>query len=410
MNYNFTKSKLITMELVKYIDNNEVTRTKKVIPLKKIFHPEKKEYEEKIENFTDDELLNIDYDEPKKEENENYVQLSFNIDNDKENDSKLCYSIQNNNEILFKSAMCNCSNIKKADKIPESMLKPDFEISFYNNDFEEKRIKVNYSDLFKGGQKIEFEGLEINVQGENVKKNSLIKLIKKGLNLDLSIAIDFTGSNGWVDSPSYLHYIENGFINNYEKAIRENYKIISNLNEKDKYDIYGFGADIDGKFQECFNLNMSDNPSITGIENIISEYKKAVKSVEFSGGTYFAPVINKINDVMKNNIDDNFKYHILLIISDGEIDDLQRTIDSIIESSKYPLSIIIIGVGDIVCEDMKKINGEDGKLISSDGEILKKDIVQYVHFNDYADDMNKLADAVLKYIPDQFSDYYRNKI
>jgi hypothetical protein len=42
MNYNFTKSKLITMELVKYIDNNEVTRTKKVIPLKKIFHPEKK--------------------------------------------------------------------------------------------------------------------------------------------------------------------------------------------------------------------------------------------------------------------------------------------------------------------------------------------------------------------------------
>ena len=153
MNYNFTKSKLITMELVKYIDNNEVTRTKKVIPLKKIFHPEKKEYEEKIENFTDDELLNIDYDEPKKEENENYVQLSFNIDNDKENDSKLCYSIQNNNEILFKSAMCNCSNIKKADKIPESMLKPDFEISFYNNDFEEKRIKVNYSDLFKGGQK-----------------------------------------------------------------------------------------------------------------------------------------------------------------------------------------------------------------------------------------------------------------
>jgi len=408
MNYNFTKSKLITMELVKYIDNNEVTRTKKVIPLKKIFHPEKKEYEEKIENFTDNELLNIDYGEPNKKENENYVQLSFNTDS--ENDLKLSYSIQNNNEIIFKSAICNCSNIKKTDKIPESMLKPDFEISFYNSDFEEKKIKVNYSDLLKGGQIIKFEGLEINVQGENVKKNSLIKLIKKGLNLDLSIAIDFTGSNGWIGSSSCLHYIENGFVNNYEKAIRENYKIISNLNEKDKYNIYGFGADIDGKFEECFNLNMSDNPSIIGIENIISQYKKAVKTVDFSGGTYFAPVINKINDIMKNNIDDNFKYHILVIISDGEICDLEETIDSIIESSKYPLSIIIIGVGDIVCDDMKTLNGEDGKLISSNGEILKKDIVQYVHFNDYADDMNKLADAVLKYIPDQISDYYKNKI
>jgi hypothetical protein len=290
------------------------------------------------------------------------------------------------------------------------MLKPDFEISFYNSDFEEKRIKVNYSDLLKGGQIIKFEGLGINVLGENVKKNSLIKLIKKGLNLDLSIAIDFTCSNGWIDSPSSLHYIENGFVNNYEKAIRENYKIISNLNEKDKYDIYGFGADIDGKFEECFNLNMSNNPSIIGIENIISQYKKAVKTVNFSGGTYFAPVINKINDIMKNNIDGNFKYHILVIISDGQIGDLQRTIDSIVESSKYPLSIIIIGVGDIVCDDMKTLNGEDGKLISSDGEIFKKDIVQYVHFNDYADDMNKLADAVLKYIPDQVSDYYKNKI
>ena len=410
MNYNFTKSKLITMELVKYIDNNEVTRTKKVIPLKKIFHPEKKEYEEKIENFTDNELLNIDYGEPNKKEDENYVQLSFNTDSNKENDSKLSYSIQKNNEIIFKSAICNCSNIKKTDKIPESMLKPDFEISFYNSDFEEKRIKVNYSDLLKGGQIIKFEGLGINVLGENVKKNSLIKLIKKGLNLDLSIAIDFTGSNGWISSSSCLHYIENGFVNNYEKAIRENYKIISNLNEKDKYDIYGFGANVDGKFEECFNLNMSDNPSITGIENIISQYKKAVKSVSFSGGTYFAPVINKINDIMKNNIDDNFRYHILVIISDGEIDDLKSTIDSIIESSKYPLSIIIIGVGDIVCDDMKTLNGENGKLISSDGEILKKDIVQYVHFNDYADDMNKLADAVLKYIPDQVSDYYKNKI
>ena len=410
MNYNFTKSKLITMELVKYIDNNEVTRTKKVIPLKKIFHPEKKEYEEKIENFTDNELLNIDYGEPNKKEDENYVQLSFNTDSNKENDSKLSYSIQKNNEIIFKSAICNCSNIKKTDKIPESMLKPDFEISFYNSDFEEKRIKVNYSDLLKGGQIIKFEGLGINVLGENVKKNSLIKLIKKGLNLDLSIAIDFTGSNGWISSSSCLHYIENGFVNNYEKAIRENYKIISNLNEKDKYDIYGFGANVDGKFEECFNLNMSDNPSITGIENIISQYKKAVKSVSFSGGTYFAPVIDKINDIMKNNIDDNFRYHILVIISDGEIDDLKSTIDSIIESSKYPLSIIIIGVGDIVCDDMKTLNGEDGKLISSDGEILKKDIVQYVHFNDYADDMNKLADAVLKYIPDQVSDYYKNKI
>ena len=414
MDYNFTKATSITMVLIKYVDNNEVTRTKKVIPLKKIFHPEKKEYEEKIDNFTDDELLNIDYDEPKEKEDEKYIQLSFNIKNNKGKDnnmnSNISYTIQKNDEIIFKSAFCDSSNIKKTDKIPESILKPEFEISFYNEDFEETKIKVNYNDLFQGVEIKDFSDFNINVLPEIVKKNRLIKLIKSGLNLDLSIAIDFTCSNGSPNYSDSLHYIENGFVNNYEKAIRENYKIISTLNEKDKYDIYGFGADINGIFEKCFNLNMTDNPSIEGIENIISNYKNAVKSVDFSVGTYFAPVIDRINEVMKNIIYADFHYHILLIISDGLIGDIQDTIDSIIESSKYPLSIIIIGVGASVNNDMKRLNGESGKLISSSGEILKKDIVQYVHYNDYADDINKLTEAVLKYIPDQVSDYYANKI
>ena len=59
---------------------------------------------------------------------------------------------------------------------------------------------------------------------------------------------------------------------------------------------------------------------------------------------------------------------------------------------------------------MKRLNGENGKLISSKGEVLNKDIVQYVHFNDYAKDLNKLTEAVLKYIPDQISNYYKDKL
>ena len=100
----------------------------------------------------------------------------------------------------------------------------------------------------------------------------------------------------------------------------------------------------------------------------------------------------------------------MLIISDGIIDDINETIDSIIEASKFPISFIIIGIGNDVSNDMKRLNGENGKLISSKGEILKKDIVQYVHFNDYADNLNKLTEAVLKYIPDQIYKYYKDQI
>jgi vacuolar-type H+-ATPase subunit F/Vma7 len=41
----------------------------------------------------------------------------------------------------------------------------------------------------------------------------------------------------------------------------------------------------------------------------------------------------------------NQKYIILLIITDGVISDMDDTIDEIVKGSSLPLSIIIIGVG-----------------------------------------------------------------
>jgi len=38
-------------------------------------------------------------------------------------------------------------------------------------------------------------------------------------------------------------------------------------------------------------------------------------------------------------------YHVLLILTDGEIHDMQQTIQLIVQSSRTPLSVIIIGVG-----------------------------------------------------------------
>ena len=90
--------------------------------------------------------------------------------------------------------------------------------------------------------------------------------------------------------------------------------------------------------------------------------------------------------------------------------DINETIDSIIEASNLPISFIIVGVGEDVNFDMKSLNGESGKLVSNKGEVLNKDIVQYVHFNDYVDDFNKLTEAVLKYIPGQINNYYKDKL
>jgi hypothetical protein len=41
----------------------------------------------------------------------------------------------------------------------------------------------------------------------------------------------------------------------------------------------------------------------------------------------------------------NQKYNILLIITDGIINDMQATINEVVRGSDLPLSIIIVGVG-----------------------------------------------------------------
>ena len=51
----------------------------------------------------------------------------------------------------------------------------------------------------------------------------------------------------------------------------------------------------------------------------------------------------KIWDNKKKN---SLNYHILLILTDGAIEDIPETIDLIVKMSFYPISIIIVGIGD----------------------------------------------------------------
>jgi len=382
------------------------------IPFYKIISNNNLNYQDIIDNFDDNELINIDLDTPK--ENEKLITLNFSTEENGYNNSDIFFSIQKGDHIFFKSAVCKSSNIKKSDKIKISDLEPEFEISFYNEELEEKTIIIKTADLKNGLiEDLYFsniDNLKIKIFSEETESNSFLKLLKEGLNLDLSIAIDFTGSNGDPIYENSLHYISNGFINNYEKAMRESIKIISMYNKGNKYNVYGFGAQLNGEFKDVFNINGTDDENIIGIENIISKYKETINSVYFAWPTFFAPVIKEITRKVEINYVNNFNYNILLIISDGCIHDNTEMIDNIIEASKFPISFIIIGVGDDVTYDMKRLNGESGKLISSTREVLNKDIVQYVHFNDYADDLNKLTEAVLKYIPDQISNYYKYKL
>ena len=417
LDYIFSKKTSYTYEIRKTLLDGEEIKSEIDIPLNKILSAEENQnYEKEIDNFYDNEIINIGFDSnDNSEENqkEKDIQLFFETKNQEYLSNIISYSIQKGNKIIYKSPFCNCSHIKQTDKIPLSLLEPEFELSFYNKNYDEQKISIATEELLNQKNKSiivelpDMEKIEIVISIEKFNKISLIKLKRDGLNIDLSIAIDFTGSNGDPNFSDSLHYIKNGFVNNYEKSIRACCDILSVYNKKDEYDVYGFGADVNGEFSNCFNINFNENSKIKGVENIIKEYKNAVNKVDFSGGTYFAPVINSINSKIKSS-NQKLNYNILMIISDGYVHDINEIIDRIVESSKLPLSVIIIGVGADVTSDMKQLNGEDGKLIDSNGEGLEKDIVQYVHFNDYNENIGKLTQEVFRYIPQQIKDYFQN--
>jgi hypothetical protein len=417
VDYVFSKKTSYTYEIRKTLLDGAEIKSEMDIPLNQILSAEENQnYEKEIDNFNDNEIINIGFDSnDNSEENqkEKDIQLFFETKNQEYLSNVISYSIQKENKIIYKSPFCNCSHIKQTDKIPLSLLEPEFELSFYNKNYDEQKITITTEELLNQKTKNitielpDMEKIEIVISIEKFDKISLIKLKKDGLNIDLSIAIDFTGSNGSPDYSSSLHYIKNGFINNYEKSIRACCDILSVYNKKDEYEVFGFGANVNGEFSNCFNINFNENSKIKGVENIIKEYKNSVNRVDFSGGTYFAPVINSINSKIKSS-KQNLNYNILMIISDGYVHDIDNIIDRIVESSKLPLSVIIIGVGADVTSDMKKLNGEDGKLIDSSGEGLEKDIVQYVHFNDYNENIEKLTQEVFRYIPQQIKDYFQS--
>lgn len=80
----------------------------------------------------------------------------------------------------------------------------------------------------------------------------------------------------------------------------------------------------------------------------------------------------------------NQQYFVLLIITDGEITDLDQTRQSIVNSSKLPMSIIIVGVGEADFKAMEFLDGDSGVLKSLTGEPVARDIVQFVPFKQFA--------------------------
>ncbi|XP_022717613.1 E3 ubiquitin-protein ligase RGLG4-like isoform X1 [Durio zibethinus] len=201
---------------------------------------------------------------------------------------------------------------------------------------------------------------------------------------NLMVGIDFTKSNEWTGKVSFnnrsLH--ANGDTPNpYEKAISIIGKTLAPFDEDNLIPCFGFG-DATTHDTEVFSFH-NDHSSCHGFEEVLACYKKIIPNLRLAGPTSYAPVIDAAIDIVENS---GGQFHVLVIIADGQVTrsvntsdrelspQEEKTINSIVNASSYPLSIVLVGVGDGPWEDMKKF---DDKIPARDF-----DNFQFVNFTE----------------------------
>ena len=240
------------------------------------------------------------------------------------------------------------------------------------------------------------------------RRFSLFEYLRGGVQISVSIAIDYTASNGEHDLSNSLHYITPGDPNPYEKCIWEIGSALEVYDSNKHFPVYGFGGVPYGedKANHCFALNRNEsNPYAPTIANALELYRESLNRVYLAGPTLLHNIIDRaIIEVSKAS--PHLIYYVLLIIIDGPVMDMPETIKSIVKSSSHPLSIIIAGVGNEDFRSMKAFRSKRGWLTDGDGNKAVREIFQFILFTKFEDAATvDLPAKVLIEIPKQVAEF-----
>ena len=246
-----------------------------------------------------------------------------------------------------------------------------------------------------------------------VHETSMSDYLEKGVYLSLAVGIDFTGSNDHYKKSESLHYLGGlHSLNPYQTVLHEVGGILSDYDRDKLIPAYGFGAIPQGQrgASFCFPITLDQKKNeLHSYQELVEAYNKIVPSLTFSSPALFAPIIGETLKRVEKEVSTNkMRYTILLIITDGIINDMDETISKIVDCSHLPMSIIIVGVGSDDFKQMVLLDGDKSPLKDSNGRMVARDIVHFLQFRNYAKNLQAFAKDVFQELPRQIDDYYQN--
>ena len=202
---------------------------------------------------------------------------------------------------------------------------------------------VNEKKKAKKGDKYKGSGKVILTQCNIVERPSFLDYLQTGTCLNFSVAVDFTASNGRPDDPRSLHYLNPQTCENqYTTAIRSVGEIVQDYDSDQQFPALGFGAKVPPTYQVSheFFLNLSQSPFCHGVEGLLRAYLTSLQQVQLYGPTNFAPVINHVANFARAYHADGKQYFVLLILTDGIITDMEKTVAAIVAGMTIIVSLL----------------------------------------------------------------------
>ncbi|CAM9714165.1 unnamed protein product [Ectocarpus sp. 12 AP-2014] len=253
------------------------------------------------------------------------------------------------------------------------------------------------------------------------ERPSFLDYIAGGTEISFTMAIDYTASNGNPADPRSLHYVDPAgtVLNDYAKAMSGIGRVLEFYDTDKKFPVIGFGGKLgpDLPANHAFAVNFQEEaPEVEGMAGVLQAYYQSLRRVQLSGPTLFQAIINQAAQIANSTKHRNpvgQKYHVLCVMTDGIINDMDATVSAIVDAADAPLSIVIVGVGQGDFTAMEHLDGDRQRLTSPfTGKVASRDMVQFVPFRDFngfgSAAQHALAKHVLAEIPGQFISYMQS--
>lgn len=237
--------------------------------------------------------------------------------------------------------------------------------------------------------------------------------------IELMICVDLTRSNGDPRARGSLHAFDSsakcGASNEYVSVISSLLDCFKDSRiGTNHFPAYGFGAKLPpsrNKVSHCFALNGDYfNPVVESKTDLLRWYRDVLGTVSLHGPTKFSEVLKVATRWAEHYLVVG-KYLLVVIITDGAMEDTQDTIDVLVNMGQLPVSLLIVGVGDADFSLMEKLDGDKQPLVSSiTAEKLERDFVQFVHYRDFrGKGEQSFLTACVEELPQQVSQYCGSK-